>query len=196
MRPADCELRAFIGAESPMFAPRADAKDKAWTVGHTGDRETWSRFQPVRTLLGSSIAALRCGRIPRRGCQGLDAREWMQTRCCGRAARRHAPRIPGTFGEDQILASGCSQSDSAGSSFGLTLATHVPFGALELIDYLVAAVERGFRQQCLERHARLCASGFFRTSLRHGAEPVTQVSLEHRHGAARSPSLIGTCGRW
>lgn len=45
-------------------------------------------------------------------------------------------------------------------SFGFDLALQIPFGKLELIDYLIAlspTVGAGF--ECLDHHARLCSSG-------------------------------------
>jgi len=46
-------------------------------------------------------------------------------------------------------------------SFGFDLARRIPFGKLELIDYLVAGCPTvGAGIECLAHHARLCASGF------------------------------------
>lgn len=46
-------------------------------------------------------------------------------------------------------------------SFGFDLALRVPFGKLELVDYLVAGCPTvGTGIECLAHHARLCASGF------------------------------------
>ena len=46
-------------------------------------------------------------------------------------------------------------------TFGFDLATRIPLGKLELIDYLVAACPTvGAGIECLVHHARLCASGF------------------------------------
>lgn len=46
-------------------------------------------------------------------------------------------------------------------TFGFDLALRVPFGKLELIDYLVAGCPTvGAGIECLAHHARLCASGF------------------------------------
>jgi AraC-like DNA-binding protein len=72
-----------------------------------------------------------------------------------------------------------------GEPFGLVIGTRIPFGALELIDYLVAAcadVREGV--ETLVRYADLCASGFH-----YSLEPACtedgsamRLRLHHRYG--------------
>jgi AraC-like DNA-binding protein len=46
-------------------------------------------------------------------------------------------------------------------TFGIDLASRIPFGRLELVDYLVGASPTiGAGLECLVHHSRLCASGF------------------------------------
>lgn len=46
-------------------------------------------------------------------------------------------------------------------TFGIDLCTRIPFGRLELVDYLVGACPTiGAGIECLVHHSRLCASGF------------------------------------
>jgi len=77
--------------------------------------------------------------------------------------------------------------------FGLALALNIPFGRLELVDYLVAACpDVGSGLECLARHARLCASGFYFKLAQgaHDAELGTTMVLEHRHGVELLPRSL------
>jgi AraC-like DNA-binding protein len=84
-----------------------------------------------------------------------------------------------------------AQRAHGGPTFGLELAQHIPFGKLELIDYLVgtcASVRDGL--ECLAHHGRLCASGFryrFEPSVDDDHGPGLRVQLEHHLGSAMLP---------
>ena len=78
--------------------------------------------------------------------------------------------------------------------FGLLIGTRIPFGALELIDYLAAACsDLSEGVETLVRYADLCASGFH-----YSLEPastddgrVMRLRLHHRYGIeAVPPSVI------
>jgi AraC-like DNA-binding protein len=74
--------------------------------------------------------------------------------------------------------------------FGIALATHIPYGALELIDYLIAAcanVSEGI--ETMARYAALCASGFHYTvdRARLDDEDAIRVRLHHYYGIEMVP---------
>ncbi|MET0386875.1 MAG: AraC family transcriptional regulator ligand-binding domain-containing protein [Polyangiales bacterium] len=102
------------------------------------------------------------------------------------------------FDEAQVLALWMNAEASyAQPGFGLTLALHIPFGGLELVDYLVATCSSvGTGLECLDHHARLCASGFYFRIEEGGREsPGKLLYLEHRHGIELLPrSLVEYLG--
>lgn len=74
--------------------------------------------------------------------------------------------------------------------FGLLIGTRIPYGALELIDYLIAAcasVSEGI--ETLVRYASLCASGFYYSVERCTLGEVTamRVRLHHHYGVEMIP---------
>lgn len=95
------------------------------------------------------------------------------------------------FAEPQVLKLWLSAQERYGkASFGFDLATRIAFGKLELIDYLVAACPTvGAGIECLEHHARLCASGFTYTlqSFTHEGEVGIRVVAGHHHPLAALP---------
>jgi AraC-like DNA-binding protein len=75
-------------------------------------------------------------------------------------------------------------------SFGFDLTTRIPFGKLELIDYLVAACPSvGSGIECLVHHARLCASGFtYRIEdFVHDGEHGKRLLADHHQPLAALP---------
>lgn len=75
-------------------------------------------------------------------------------------------------------------------SFGFDLAMRIPFGKLELIDYLVAGCPTvGAGVECLAHHARLCASGFTFSVEDHSHERESgrRLTPDHLHPAAALP---------
>lgn len=75
-------------------------------------------------------------------------------------------------------------------SFGFDLALRIPFGKLELIDYLVAGCPTlGMGIECLAHHARLCASGFTFAiqDYMHGRESGRRIFTDHHRAAGGRP---------
>lgn len=83
---------------------------------------------------------------------------------------------------------------SGAEPFGLLIGTRIPFGALELIDYLVAACsDLSEAVETLVRYADLCASGFHYSIEPTSAEDgnAMRLRLHHRYGIeAVPPSVI------
>lgn len=98
------------------------------------------------------------------------------------------------FAEAQLFALWLQAEQRYGKpAFGLALAMHIPFGRLELVDYLIAACPTvGAGIESLQHHAKLCASGFsFRLeSDSRTSEPGKTVFLEHRHGVECLPRSL------
>lgn len=80
-----------------------------------------------------------------------------------------------------------------GELFSLEVGTRIPFGALELIDYVVVASPTlGEGIVNLAHHGSLCSSGFFYTILpaqRDGVDGM-RLTLDHRYGPALIPRSI------
>jgi len=78
-------------------------------------------------------------------------------------------------------------------SFGFDLAVRVPYGKLELIDYLVAGCPTvGAGIECLAHHARLCASGFTFSieDYVHEREPGRRMLPDVMHAAGGLPNSM------
>ncbi|MDD9971507.1 MAG: AraC family transcriptional regulator ligand-binding domain-containing protein [Myxococcales bacterium] len=96
------------------------------------------------------------------------------------------------FPEEQVLALMllASSTRPGDPTFGVALASSIPLGRLELIDYLVAASPSiGDGVRALVRHARLCASGFtFEVQQGNlGEVPGQYVRMLHRAGTEALP---------
>lgn len=95
------------------------------------------------------------------------------------------------FAEAQVLALWLHAEQRYGKpSFGFDLAMCIPLGKLELIDYLVAACPTaGAGIECLEHHARLCASGFTYTiqDFTHEGASGRRILADHHHPLSALP---------
>jgi AraC-like DNA-binding protein len=95
------------------------------------------------------------------------------------------------FAETQVLTLWLHAEQRYGKpSFGFDLAMRIPLGKLELIDYLVAACPTaGAGIECLDHHARLCASGFTYAiqSFTHEGESGRRILAAHHHPLSALP---------
>jgi len=95
------------------------------------------------------------------------------------------------FSELQVLMLWqAAESRYAKPTFGIDLALSIPFGKLELIDYLIAGCATvGSAMESLEHHARLCASGFlYRTEpFTHEGQVGKRIIGQHQHPIAVFP---------
>jgi AraC-like DNA-binding protein len=95
------------------------------------------------------------------------------------------------FAEPQVLMFWLGAETRYGKpSFGFDVAMRIPLGKLELIDYLVAACPTaGAGIECLEHHARLCASGFTYCieDVSHEGETGKRIVAGHHHPIAALP---------
>jgi AraC-like DNA-binding protein len=81
----------------------------------------------------------------------------------------------------------------AKGSFGFDLARSIPFGKLELIDYLVAGCPTvGAGIECLAHHARLCSSGFTFSIEDHvqDRQPGRRILPDRLHPAGELPNSM------
>jgi hypothetical protein len=84
------------------------------------------------------------------------------------------------------------------ASFGFDLALRIPFGKLELFDYLVAGCPTlGTGIECLAHHARLCASGFTYALEDHVHERYSgrRVIADHHHPIGALPRRAARSAR-
>jgi AraC-like DNA-binding protein len=80
-----------------------------------------------------------------------------------------------------------------GELFSLEVGARIPFGALELIDYVVVASPTlGESIANLVHHGSLCSSGFVYTvtPTQRDGEDGMRLTLDHRYGAALIPRSI------
>ena len=76
-------------------------------------------------------------------------------------------------------------------TFGMDLALSIPFGKFELVDYLIAGCPTvGAAFESLDRHARLCSSGFYYRidPHTHNGQPGKLIVSQHQHAVAAVPS--------
>lgn len=122
---------------------------------------------------------------------GLDVDELLTDSGIDRAMLADAEM---RFAESQVFALWMNAEQRyAQPAFGFELATRIPFGKLELIDYLVAACPTlGAGMECFAHHARLCASGFTYRIERHTheGEPGRRIVAEHHYPVALLPHSV------